>query len=272
MKYLIAGRSGTGKTELAKRLEAKGLSVLKTYTTRPCRGGDDAERYHFVKPEDVDGIPGKILRTDFVGGTYFATKDDVTAADVLVLDPAGVREVLDLFPDTMFDLVYLTADRTTADEMAVARAEDRDAERKVINERRLKEDAIFGPLEKLLDGESAGHSNLGTLVEENDFEPETLDGLAAQLVAKYRMNRNFVKILEMMDALGAVKTDPDGKIPVEYPDGKRPVSLDLFAEAFIGRDDVVADIVRSWMTHEIDFRIPGELAPEPVFRAEVPAG
>ncbi len=35
MKYLIAGRTGSGKDYLARLLEQRGLRVLKSYATRP---------------------------------------------------------------------------------------------------------------------------------------------------------------------------------------------------------------------------------------------
>ena len=48
-KILIVGPAASGKTTLAKKLEAKGFKVAKLHTTRPRRDESDDE-YIFAQP------------------------------------------------------------------------------------------------------------------------------------------------------------------------------------------------------------------------------
>ena len=56
MKYIIIGRTGTGKTSLLNMLEQRGLKPLITKTTRPIRGPQDTN-YMFLSKADADKIP-----------------------------------------------------------------------------------------------------------------------------------------------------------------------------------------------------------------------
>lgn len=270
MKYIIAGRSGSGKSELAKRLEDKGLRIMKTYTTRSPRNKEDAEKYHFIKPDEISKYPNRILETEFFGNTYFTTPEAVAESDVLILEPEGTREIIEKFPDIQFCLVYISAEKPEiADARAIARADDKQAEQAAIEKRRAGEDDRFGPLEAELESDTWGYVNCSTKPVANDFQPETLDKLAANMTGKLRKNNNFVKIMTQMVALGALRTDDNNKIAVEFTDGERPVSLDVYAEIYVDMDDTFSYIIRSWLTHEIDFKIPGELAPDALFRQEI---
>lgn len=266
MKYVIVGRSGSGKTELASRLESKGLKVLKTYTTRRPRNDNDAKKYHFVSENDVDGFGDRILETEFFGARYFTRKTDLLAADAMVLEPDGFMEVVKSFPDVQFCLVYVKAvDPAVSDERAVARSDNPEAERAAIEKRRAGEDARFGPLEQLIETKDLAYVNCSAQVYENDFCPEHMDRFAANMTGKLRKNTNFLKVLTQLVALGALETSKENRLSVELDDGTHEVSLDVFAEMFVDDDVTFGYVVRSWMTHEIDFKIPGELAPDVMF-------
>ena len=270
MKYIIVGRSGSGKTELAERLKSKGLKILKTYTTRKPRSEEDAKKYHFIQPDEVQNYPDRMLETEFFGGTYFATKDGILACDAMILEPDGCMDVIKSFPDTQFCLVYIAPEKTeVADARAIARADDPDAEKAAIEKRRAGEDERFGPIEKAIESHTLDCINCSAQPVENDFQPETLDKLAANMVGKLRKNNNFVKILNQLVALGALKTDDENRLAVELSDGEHNVSLDVFTELFVDQDDTFGYLVRCWLTHQIDFKIPGELTPDVLFAQEL---
>ena len=271
MKYILVGRSGSGKTELAKRLESKGLKVMKTYTTRPCRGAEDAEKYHFIKPDEVQNYKDRILTAEFFGHTYFTTKEDVVKSDVMILEPSGVN-VIGMFPDIAFHVVYIVPESLElCDARAIARADDKQAEQAVIEKRRAGEDNIFGPFEEKLENQDFAYLNAFFQIFKNDYKEETIDAIAANMTAKFRKNNNFNKILHQLVALQAVQTNDRNRIIVEFTDGQHEVSLDIFSELAIDNDQLFSQYIRCWLTHQIDFKIPGELAPEFMFAGNVPA-
>lgn len=266
MKYVIVGRSGSGKTELASRLQSKGLRLLKTYTTRKPRSDEDAKKYNFIHESEVENFDDRILETNFFGATYFTRKQDVLTADVMILEPDGFMEILGMFPDIQFCLLYIKAEKSEiADARAIARADDKNAEEAAIQKRRAGEDDRFGPLEAMIEHKSDSHINCTVQTCENDFQPETLDKLAANMTGKLRKNNNFVKILTQLVALGALKTSDKNKLTVELDGIETDVSLDVFTELFVEDDNTFSYIIRAWLTHQIDFKIPGELTPDVLF-------
>ena len=44
------------------------------------------------------------------------------------------------------------------------------------------------------------------------------------------------------------------------------VSLDVFATMIEHNDEQFSYIIKSWLTHDVKFQIPGELAPEFMFQ------
>ena len=91
------------------------------------------------------------------------------------------------------------------------------------------------------------------------------------MVGALRKHNNFVKILEQLVALGALKTEDGRKIQImDEADEPILVSLDLFAQIFINDDESFGYIMRSWLTHDISFKIPSELAPDILFAQSMP--
>ena len=90
-KFLIIGRTGTGKTTLAKGVAQKlGLSLLKSYCTRPPR------------PDKVENYRDRMIAyTDKVDEyERFATIDQLRESDVYIIDPIGLKYLQSLdFPE-----------------------------------------------------------------------------------------------------------------------------------------------------------------------------
>ncbi|AKC02702.1 guanylate kinase [Bacillus phage Stills] len=89
----LVGKSGTGKSTIAKDLERYGLSELKSYTSREPRfEGEDT--HEFVTPVQSTVMVHNeeiIAYTRFDGHDYFATLDQMVENDIYVIDPAGVE-------------------------------------------------------------------------------------------------------------------------------------------------------------------------------------
>lgn len=88
---LLVGKSGSGKTTIAKYLEKHyGLKMLESYTTRTPRY--DGERGHeFVSEEFYRKPSNKVAHTYFDGHHYWATQEQCDVSDVYVIDPDGVK-------------------------------------------------------------------------------------------------------------------------------------------------------------------------------------
>lgn len=104
---LIVGRSGTGKSTLEEKLcRDYNLKSIKSYSTRPKRSPNE-DSHIFINPSDVDKYPNKIATTTINGNFYFATKEQLDESQLYVIDPIGLYELSNNFPDLTFNLIYL---------------------------------------------------------------------------------------------------------------------------------------------------------------------
>lgn len=174
MKYLIMGRSGTGKDTLAKELKTYGLKEVLSYTTRPKRTPDE-NTHTFITSDMADDFPDKVASTTINGYDYFATKQQVEEADFYVIDPNGLKVLSKMMPETSFHIIYVKSDSKKCKEMAVTRSMDPEKESAIYDSRRADEDAQFSEFEKLLEVEDALPQNCSVVqIVENDYKESTL--------------------------------------------------------------------------------------------------
>lgn len=87
---LLVGKSGSGKTTIAKNLEHYGLKQVQSYTTRkPRYDGEDG--HTFITMEEYMKLPDKVATTYFDGNYYCATQQQCEDADIYVIDPHGIE-------------------------------------------------------------------------------------------------------------------------------------------------------------------------------------
>lgn len=104
MKVVLIGKTGAGKTSIAKELEKLGYPRLITDTTRPMREGEkDGVDYNFI---DIEQFLSNVRMKHYAEYTYFNTKFgrwyygskissyDETGDKCIVLTPDGARSVL----------------------------------------------------------------------------------------------------------------------------------------------------------------------------------
>lgn len=93
---LVVGRTASGKTEIVKKVAKKyGLSVVKSYTTRPPRkeeveNGLENADHIFISEEEFDKLTGIVAETTINGYRYCTTADELNKSDFYVIDPNGI--------------------------------------------------------------------------------------------------------------------------------------------------------------------------------------
>ncbi|WP_339304426.1 HNH endonuclease [Paenibacillus sp. FSL L8-0435] len=108
--FLLMGESGSGKTEVSKKLMNKQLNVLQSYTTRPQRS--DSEFGHLFCDEDFykqqlqnNNI---VAYSYFDGHHYFSTREQIYEADIYVVDPDGIKALKNKVQDIDFVTICLS--------------------------------------------------------------------------------------------------------------------------------------------------------------------
>lgn len=150
MLICIAGRTGSGKDYLAKKLEEKGLKVLKSYTTRP-RRTENEDTHTFITKEEADKITDKIAVTTINGYDYFATYTQVKENDIYVIDPNGLKTLCENLKDEKIVVIYVKANDEERKKRAVERSDNLEKELEIFNKRNDSENKQFTEFEKLLD-------------------------------------------------------------------------------------------------------------------------
>lgn len=144
---LIVGRSASGKDYLADSLVRKGAKKVRSYATRPKRFPGEAT-HRFVTVDEAKRITNRVAETKIGEYEYFVTKNQIKDADIYIIDPIGVKCLASKMSNQTFDLVYLIANRNEAEKMALKRAENSEAERKVFEQRVAAEAPEFDAFEQ----------------------------------------------------------------------------------------------------------------------------
>lgn len=116
MKFLVIGRTGTGKDTLREELERTyGWKFVKSYTTRKKRYLSE-DTHKFISKQDSWKYRDKVAVTYIDNGTgydeYFATRSDVLDSDAYIVDPVGMYQILCNMPEEHFTIVYLCTGKT----------------------------------------------------------------------------------------------------------------------------------------------------------------
>ena len=154
MKFLIVGRTATGKDTLASILIYKyKWKFVKSMATRPKRY-DDEDTHVFISEEQANAIPleDRVAYTKIGDYQYFATKEQVQESDAYIIDPNGVKVILEKMPEENFIIVYIRpVDRDIQKLNGTNRVDNTEHESKVFEKRYNAEDAQFTEFEDLLD-------------------------------------------------------------------------------------------------------------------------
>lgn len=127
IKFLIIGRTASGKTSIAKAVcEKLGLNQVISYTTRPRRTKEkDCVDHIFITEEDVEKYQNDIVAyTEINGYKYFTTYDVLDKSDVYIIDPIGVDNLkLKCGDQYKFIEIYIRVPKTIAFDRAKQRGD-----------------------------------------------------------------------------------------------------------------------------------------------------
>lgn len=103
--FLFVGKSASGKTTIANMLERDGYTQISSYTTRPKRHENEIGHV-FITEEEYDKLENIMASTLYNGYRYCTTLEQIQDADIYVVDPAGVKTLLNNY-DKLNRSVYL---------------------------------------------------------------------------------------------------------------------------------------------------------------------
>ena len=92
--FLFVGKSASGKTTIANMLENEGYKQIASYTTRPPRF-DNETGHVFISEKEFNNLNNVVAYTYYNNYRYCTTLEQVNDADIYVVDPSGVKTLLD---------------------------------------------------------------------------------------------------------------------------------------------------------------------------------
>lgn len=272
LRYVIVGRVGTGKTTLAAMLEKSGMNRLVTATTRKKRSDADIDHI-FITKEQAAAVPEgqKLLRTTIADDEYFAYMQDVEHCQVAVVDPSGVKDIANAFPNDTVHIVHVVPKNPNdARKHALERESDKQHALDIYTRRCAGEDERFREFEAILNNpnEFIAQNARTTHTFVNDYGPDTLKQAAANLIAFARAHKNLCHILRLMVDAEAIKTDENGRIltnmtPVNHEESLTgTIPDDLLADWLMANDSDMAAVMSLFLTHDMTIMLNDDNAPD----------
>ena len=250
MKIIIAGRTGTGKTTLAQKLSEYGYSVMKSYTTRK-RRNENEDSYIFVTETIAEKMTNKILSTRINGNEYFATEHTVKHADILILDPSGITEVTEKYPDEEFVLIYIRPiDRQTARELAAKREQDFEDGLKIFDRRYSAENDRFTEFETLLDNGKTIAPNVKVRFKVvNNFTDLGIENTVSRIIGELKTIEHMTVVLRQLVRKDLIDGDDNG-IFAKNPktNERKKFNYDTIALVTLASNEKFAETMHLWLS------------------------
>lgn len=138
---VLVGKSGTGKTRTARRLEKRyGLKEAESYTTRPARSKQESG-HTFIAEEAFDQIPKDEMMAylEYRGYRYCATRALLNASDLYIVHPEGYQTLRERYRDRPMLCIKLTAPK----EIRETRMRERGSSEEEIKDRLELDEEVF---------------------------------------------------------------------------------------------------------------------------------
>lgn len=263
IKVLIVGRTATGKDYLANELKSRGMTLLKSHTTRPKRS-DDEDTHTFITNEEYEKMNKDTIAayTEINGNKYFATKDDVLNCDVYIIDVNGLRQISESMPDTPVIVVHMTANEEERKKRFIKRSGlDENKALKEYEERTESENAQFSEFEKILaDNELSKIGNNFTVITvRNNFLPSVIVEVANFITNSIRQHSEIIGLVDKASDMGLFNKDADGRIEVKISNKDEVIttheSPDVFALKILSDHDVIGRLVSDMLILGFSFNL-----------------
>lgn len=112
---LIAGMCASGKDYLVRLLTEKyALNLLKSYTTRPMREpNEQTHTFADLNQFMTDVKQGNVIASTIVNNEiYYATKQQINAADIYIVDLEGIEACKKITNRTIYNILITAKDKT----------------------------------------------------------------------------------------------------------------------------------------------------------------
>lgn len=137
----FCGKSGSGKSTIANRLERKyGYVQARSYTTRPIRKDDedDVNTHTFIAREQIADFKDDIVAyNEYNSNAYFVTRKMLDGCQIYVVDREGLIQLYKNYHDKDILSIYIDCDSSIASRRMAERG---DSDEQIM--KRLQYDAV----------------------------------------------------------------------------------------------------------------------------------
>lgn len=255
MKFVIIGRTATGKHYLAEKLAAKGLTVAKVYTTNTDTP-KEACYPEVITDTQAAAIPPETMfsMASEDNTSTFMLLTDAAEADVVILHPDDLTRFNEAFPSEPLHIIHMVClDSTQQD--AIERAHPR-GYGKSLKDRQIEESPAYSQWEQRLAAKDTfGMNQMIIITLDNDYKEETMDAFIEQLMRNMKIRENVKDILRSSIDLGLIPTDDTGNIVVQYLEPQphsAAVTMDMFYDLLVNDPMHFTAVMTNWLAFATD--------------------
>ena len=255
MKFVIIGRTATGKHYLAEKLTAKGLTVAKVYTTNPDTPHEECYP-EVISDAQVAAIPPETMfsMNSEPNTSTFMLLSDAAEADVVILHPDDLTRFNEAFPAESLHIIHMVClDSTQQD--AIEHAHPR-GYGKSLKDRQIEESPAYSQWEQRLAAKDTfGMNQMIIITLDNDYKEETMDAFIEQLMRNLKIRENVKDILRSSIDLGLISTDDTGNIIVQYLEPQphsAAVTMDMFYDLLVNDPMHFTAVMTNWLAFATD--------------------
>ena len=156
---VLSGPSASGKTEVAKALQAKyGICKVITTTTRPMRINEKNKiDYFFVDENQFKQMIKDDLFVEYTfynGNYYGSTKDQISNNKCIVIEAKGLQAYLALKDKLIVSFLLASYEKTRYDRMISRGDKPEDADKRIENDRAYFNNDVMHSGDYLIDSET----------------------------------------------------------------------------------------------------------------------